>query len=241
MRRSLLAVVLCVIFGAATLQAQRGGGGHGGGAAHGGFAHAAGVTRSFSGGVGAAGFAGRGVFPSRGDFGRNGFVRRGYWNGNGNGYGYGWGWWPGYYADLGYGLDWDLPYWDYVNFPPTGNESAPEGPPPYAFYPPPQAVAALRAGPQPTPVESPKLIEVPLPKGTVVKPQPPALFVLTNGEKLESRRYVLSAESLQIDVNRKQRTIPISQLNVDATIAANQERGIELSVPQDRSSLFVGF
>ena len=91
------------------------------------------------------------------------------------------------------------------------------------------------------PVQSPQLIEVPLPKDAVVKPQPPALFVLTNGEKLESRRYVLSADSLQIDVGRRQRTIPISDLNVDATIAANQQRGIDVAIPQDRSSLFVGF
>ena len=73
------------------------------------------------------------------------------------------------------------------------------------------------------------------------EPLPPALFVLTNGEKLESRRYVLSANSLQVDINRKQRTIPISELNVDATIAANQQRGIDLSFPQDRNSLFLGF
>ena len=85
------------------------------------------------------------------------------------------------------------------------------------------------------------LIEVPLPKDAVVKPQPPALFVLTNGEKLESRRYVVSANFLQIDVGRRQRTIPISDLNVDATVAANQQRGIDVAIPQDRSSLFVGF
>jgi len=214
MRRSLLAIVMCVIFGVTVLQAQRGGGGSGG---HGG-AHPA---------------IGRGAVPNNGingGFGGHGFRRRGNWYG---------GFYPGYY---GYGLDWDLPYWDYVNFPPTdlppGEDSEAPG---YARAPAPQPVAAMRERAPATPVESPKLIEVPLPKDAVVKPQQPALFVLTNGEKLESRRYVLSAESLQIDINRKQRTIPLSELNVDATIAANQLRGIELSIPQDRSSLFVGF
>jgi hypothetical protein len=218
MRRSLLAVVLCVIFGAAMLQAQRGGGGGRGGGAHAAVARpvankSVGVTGALAG---------------------QGFRRRGYWSG----YGYGW---PGYYG--GYGLDWDLPYWDYVNFPPTGGGPGPDNEAQgYAYnQAPPRQVAAIRERVPVTPVESPKVIEVPLPKDAVVKPLPPALFVLTNGEKLESRRYVLSADSLQIDVGRRQRTIPISDLNVDATLAANQQRGIDVAIPQDRSSLFVGF
>lgn len=214
MRRSLLAIVICVIL-SVTVQAQRGGGGAGHGGAHAAIGHGAAGNNGINGG-----------------FGGHGFRRRGNW--------YGYGFYPGYYG--GYGLDWDLPYWDYVNFPPTdfpqGEDSESPG---YARGPAPQPVAAMRERVPATPVESPKLIEVPLPKDAVVKPQQPALFVLTNGEKLESRRYVLSAESLQIDIDRKQRTIPLSQLNVDATIAANQQRGIEMSIPQDRSSLFVGF
>lgn len=222
MRRSLLAVITCVIFGAGMLQAQRGGGGaaHGGSGAHGAIGHGPAASR------GGAGF--------NGGFGGNGFRRRGY----GNGYGY--GLWPGYYG--GYGLDWDLPYWDYVNFPPTdagpGPDNQADG---NAYGLAPRQAAAMRERAPAAPVQSPKVIEIPLPNDAVVRPQPPALFVLTNGEKLESRRYVLSADSLQIDVNRKQRTIPISQLNVDATIAANQQRGLDMSIPQDRSSLFVGF
>lgn len=230
MRRSLLAIVMCMIFGAAVLEAQRGGGGHGG--AHAGSGRVAATSRSVGGtglnpGPGGLGFQGRG-------FGRRAYGDRGY----GNVYGYG-GFYPGYYG--GYGLDWDLPYWDYVNFPPTNGAPGPENEAQgYGYNPAPQ-VAASR-GPAPaTPVQSPKLIEVPLPNDVVLKPQPPAMFVLTNGEKLESRRYVLSADSLQIDINRKRRTIPISELNIDATIAVNQQRGIDVSIPQDRSSLFVGF
>jgi len=222
MRRSILAIVTCVIFGAGMLQAQRGAGGgfgHGGfGGGHGGFGHVNG--------------GGKGIGIS-GGFARN---RR-------FGYGNGWGVWPGYYYG-GYGLDWDLPYWDYVNFPPNGA-------PPQGYYGPEGEAAPANASrpvvvvrdraPAP-PVQSPKLIEVPLPNdSSTMKPQPPALFVLTNGEKLESRRYVLSARSLQVDIDRKQRTIPIDQLNVDATIAANQQRGIDITVPQDRNSLFLGF
>ncbi|MGA7459498.1 MAG: hypothetical protein WBW69_04690 [Candidatus Korobacteraceae bacterium] len=217
MRRSLLALVMCVIFGTAVLQAQRGGGGSHGGA-HGAVARGPAASRN-SGGIGVNG--------------GQGFRRRGNWNG----YGYGW---PGYYG--GYGLDWDLPYWDYVNFPPTDGAPGPDNEAQgYANNAAPRPVAMTRERAPAIPVQSPQLIEVPLPKDAVVKPQPPALFVLTNGEKLESRRYVLSADSLQIDVGRRQRTIPISDLNVDATIAANQQRGIDVAIPQDRSSLFVGF
>ena len=136
-----------------------------------------------------------------------------------------------------------MPYWDYVNFPPTSGAPGPDNEAQgYAYnQAPPRQMAAMRERAPALPVESPKVIEIPLPKDAVVKPQPPALFVLTNGEKLESRRYVLSADSLQIDVGRRQRTIPISELNLDATVAANQQRGIDVAIPQDRSSLFVGF
>jgi hypothetical protein len=218
MRRSLMAIVMSIIFSAAMLQAQRGGGGGHSGGAHG-FSSPAGTR-----GVG-----------SVGTFGGRNIGRRGNWNRNG----YGYGWWPGYYG--GYGLDWDLPYWDYVDFPPTDGAPPPDQEDSYAYSPAQRQVAASRERIPAAPVQSPKLIEIPLPNDTVVKPQPPALFVLTNGEKLESRRYVLSADSLQIDIGRKQRTIPISDLNVDATIAANQQRGLDVSIPQDRSSLFVGF
>jgi hypothetical protein len=222
MRRSLLAIVMGVIFSAVMLQAQRGGGGTGhSGAAHATVSHAAVVNRS-AGGIGVTG-------GPEGNRSR----RRGYW------YGYGYGAWPGYYG--GYGLDWGLPYWDYVNFPPTGIPGPDDEAPAYTAGPASRVAAVTRERAPATPVESPKVIEVPLPKDAVVKPQPPALFVLTSGEKLESRRYVLSADALQIDVDRKQRTIPISELNMNATIAANQQRGIDVSFPQDRSSLFVGF
>lgn len=228
MRRSLLAIVMCVIFGVAMLQAQRSGGGHGGGA-HGGASPA--VNRGIGGTGLNPGYSGLG-------FGARGSNRHGYWNRNAYA-GYGYGWFPGYYS--GYGLDWDMPYWDYVNFPPTNVAPPPDQEPSYGYSPAQRQGAGSREVVAAAPVQSPKLIEIPLPNDAAVKPQLPALFVLTNGEKLESRRYVLSADSLQIDIGRKQRTIPISDLNIDATIAANQQRGLDVSIPQDRSSLFVGF
>jgi len=92
------------------------------------------------------------------------------------------------------------------------------------------------------PPEPPKLIEVPQTKEAVVtKRLPPTLFVLTNGERLESHHYLLTAESLQIEVGRHQRTITVSDLDLDATVGANHERGIEITIPRDNNSVLVGF
>ncbi len=105
-------------------------------------------------------------------------------------------------------------------------------------------------GPTPpaSPPESPKLIEIPLSKEVMpskqvsaARSQPPTVFVLKDGEQLESRFYLLTASSLQIEVGRQRRTIPVSTLAINATIAANRERGIELSIPRDRNTVFLGF
>jgi len=52
---------------------------------------------------------------------------------------------------------------------------------------------------------------------------------------------MLTAESLQIEVGRQQRMIAVSSLDLDATVAANHERGIEIAVPRDNNSVFIGF
>jgi hypothetical protein len=67
------------------------------------------------------------------------------------------------------------------------------------------------------------------------------LFVLKGGERLESHNYVLTAQSLQIEVGHQRREIPLGTLDLDATIAANHQRGIELTVPRDRTAVFVSF
>ncbi len=230
---------MCVVLSAAVAQAQRGNGFHGG------FGHGDSMT---------AGHGNRGSnFSNCG----NGFhCGVGYGVGYGYpGYGYGGygaygGYWPGYWPNWTdwTDLNWDFPYWDYVNFPPTNDM------PPQRSYSPAGNDSASAAGnqqppafvmrnPQPTPpLEPPKVIEVSLPKDAApAKPQPPALFVLRDGEKLESRRYVLSADSLRIDVDRTLRTIPLSALDVNATLSANQQRGIAITIPPDNGSLFLGF
>jgi hypothetical protein len=86
------------------------------------------------------------------------------------------------------------------------------------------------------------MIEVPQSKeAPVAKRLAPAWFLLTSGEQLESHTYLLTSESLQIQVGRQQRTIPVSSLDLDATVAVNHERGIELTIPRDNNSVLIGF
>jgi hypothetical protein len=95
---------------------------------------------------------------------------------------------------------------------------------------------------QPPPAASPKVIELP---GTATsaasKPLPLAMFILTNGERLEARRYMLTHNSLFLTVDREQRTIPLVMLDIRATVAADHERGIDLRIPADRSEITLSF
>lgn len=147
---------------------------------------------------------------------------------DGYGYGYGAAWLP-----------WDVPYWDDDGY--FEDERSYQPPPPTTS---PQVIVveSQEAGPPAPPPQPPKLIEVPQSKDApVAKPQPPTLFVLKDGERLESRDYLLTAQSLHIEVGLQRRTIPLSTLDLDATVAANHERGIEVAIPRDRNTVFVSF
>ena len=71
-------------------------------------------------------------------------------------------------------------------------------------------------------------------------PAPPVVFILSSGERLESSHYLLSTDSLQVQQGETQRTIPLSDLNVDATIAANRARGVDLKIPS-KNQVMLGF
>lgn len=78
-------------------------------------------------------------------------------------------------------------------------------------------------------------------KAAPAAPTPPAVFILSSGERLESSNYVLTVDSLRVQQGDKQRTIPISSLNTDATIAANRQRGIDVKIPTSKSQIMLGF
>ena len=92
------------------------------------------------------------------------------------------------------------------------------------------------------PPASPQIIEVPSPANSAAsKPLPPAVFILTNGQRLEARRYMLTQDRLYVTVDRQPRAIPLAMLAVNATLAANRARGIDLQIPADCSEISVGF
>jgi hypothetical protein len=92
------------------------------------------------------------------------------------------------------------------------------------------------------PPASSRIIEVPgTANSPAAKPRPPAEFILRNGDRLEARRYLLTYDHLSLTIDRQQRTVPLGMLDLDATVAANRARGIDLRIPADRSEISVGF
>ena len=98
------------------------------------------------------------------------------------------------------------------------------------------------SAPQITHSVSPKLIEAPRGRSApLLKSLPPTVFVLKSGERLETHHYTIIAGSLRIDDQGIQRTIPLSALDLKATIAANHERGIDLKIPLNQNEVLLGF
>ena len=92
------------------------------------------------------------------------------------------------------------------------------------------------------PVPTAKVIEIPsAANSTAAKMLPTTIFILANGERLETRRYVLTASNLCVSIDRQQRTVPLDLLDINATIAANHERGIDLQIPADRTEISLSF
>jgi hypothetical protein len=94
--------------------------------------------------------------------------------------------------------------------------------------------------------------EAPIPKGQVIeisaaanaspaKVLPPTIFILSNGERLESRKFVLTANSLMVSIERQHRSVPLDQVDIKATIAANRDREIDLQIPDGRNEISLSF
>jgi hypothetical protein len=74
-----------------------------------------------------------------------------------------------------------------------------------------------------------------------VKPSAPTMFVLIDGERLETQRFMLTVSSLSVNIGRRERVIPLEAVDLDATTAANRERGINLQIPADRNEILLSF
>lgn len=87
-----------------------------------------------------------------------------------------------------------------------------------------------------------QVIEIPVAAHPgAVKPSLPAMFVLTNGERLEAQRFVLTVSSLSVNIGRRERVVPVEALDLDATTAANRERGVNLQIPTDHNEISLSF
>jgi hypothetical protein len=94
----------------------------------------------------------------------------------------------------------------------------------------------------PAPLPKSQFIEIPSAANAAPpKMPPPAVFILVNGERLEVRRFLLSASLLSVSIDRQQRTVPLAMVDFDATLSANRERGIDLRIPDDRNEISLGF
>lgn len=83
-----------------------------------------------------------------------------------------------------------------------------------------------------------------VPGGPIAAPaktRPPTVFLLKNGEKLEARRYTITGGSLHLTVDGKPRIIPLTDLDLNATLAANHERGVNLRIPTNPNEVVMGF
>jgi len=74
-----------------------------------------------------------------------------------------------------------------------------------------------------------------------MKSLPPTVFVLKNGERLEAHHFTIMAGSLRINEQGTRRTIPLSALDLKATIAENHERRIDLKIPLNQNEVLLGF
>ena len=134
-------------------------------------------------------------------------------------------------------------YWDDELYAQSGDEPY-SGPAVNLMSPPLAVESSARCSPavQTAMLEPPKLIEISQAKDAPApKPLPPTLFVLANGEQLEAHRYVLTVNSLYVAVGRQERTIPLRDLDLSATVASNLKRGIDLKLPADGNEVFLGF
>jgi hypothetical protein len=110
----------------------------------------------------------------------------------------------------------------------------------------PQVVVLRPENQAPPPKESPPvrplIINVPEPANAPAsRPQSPAVFVLNNGQRLESSRYMITAQNLYVTISRKDLSIPLSMVDLDTTIATNRGRGIDLQIPDGPNRIVLGF
>jgi len=157
---------------------------------------------------------------------------RGFYGGWGNYYSVGYGdgfWWP--YASESYGDS----YFQSEETRPSTDYAATS---PVVIY--------LQNPQQPSaPARTPNPGIIDIPQDNTAKqsatPLPPTVFILANGQSLELKRYTLTQTSLSFTKDYVRRVVPTSQINLEATVAANQKRGVDLRIPESPNQVTIGF
>lgn len=94
------------------------------------------------------------------------------------------------------------------------------------------------------PPPDPKIIEVPetLVRTTAPSATPTAIFIFADGRRVESQNYTITDKLLTVkEAHRPVLQVPLDQLDLDATLAANHERGLELRLPESKSEILLSF
>jgi thiol-disulfide isomerase/thioredoxin len=92
-----------------------------------------------------------------------------------------------------------------------------------------------------------KIIQVPGARRTPVqggwppKPGVKAIFIFTNGSRLEADQYTFDTASVAVVVGTQHRIIKFTELDMNSTLAANHERGLDLKIPERENEVFVNF
>src|SRR5579862_5103378 len=119
----------------------------------------------------------------------------------------------GAWNNYGYGGIGDYPYF----LPDDSYDGQQEGDAPADRPPAPLVVQRIREE-RPRPLPPAQVINIPSTGSPIAKSLPATVFILNNGERLESDRFVLTANNLSVNVHRSLRTIPLDLLDIDATL-----------------------
>ncbi|MBV9609924.1 MAG: hypothetical protein JO187_10245 [Acidobacteria bacterium] len=98
--------------------------------------------------------------------------------------------------------------------------------------------------PDPTPPAQPKMIEVPASASATagVTSSSPVVIVLRDGQRRELTRYTMTGTYLYDSSKALQTSrIAIEDLDLEATVHANAERGVPFEIPTQRNEVVVRF
>jgi hypothetical protein len=168
----------------------------------------------------------------------NGFHRHPYSNGPYRGYGYSRGGWayaaPYYYIPLG---DYD---YDYVGGPDAYAGQPPTGPTDPTLHiiveqPPARSYRGATDDTQAEAVLPPPVVPERSSPPREAKPNEPTVLVFRDGHRQEVTNYAIMGQTVYVLDDRTQK-IPLANLDVSATVKANDDRGMEFKIPPAQHS-----